>query len=175
MSQDPEIKAMNEVYEALSGLRDKDSQLRVIHWVSSKLSLAASAASLPKMDGTSRDLIQRVSGHVAGTASFESIADLFARVHAKTDAMRVLTAASYLQEKEGKSELTSREINHELTNLGHPSTNITRDLSNLIARKPKLVIQTRKDGKSQQAQKRYKVTTEGMKFVRELIANAGEG
>jgi hypothetical protein len=170
MSQDPEIKAMNQVYEALSELGDKDSQLRVLQWISSKLSLSP---SLPDPNGGRQNVIQ--PGQTgAGFSAYASIADLFAQVHAKTDVMRVLVAASYLQEKEGKSELTSREINHELTHLGHPSTNITRDLSNLIARKPKLVIQTRKDGKSPQAQKRYKVTSEGLKCVRELIAGAGE-
>jgi len=79
-----------------------------------------------------------------------------------------------LQEKNSDQELTGREINSELNHLGHGVGNITNAISSLINRKPSLMIQTRKAGKTKQAQKRYKITHEGMKQVKEMIAKENE-
>ena len=80
--------------------------------------------------------------------------------------------AAYLQNKGGEKELTSREINKELKNLGHGVGNITNAISSLSVKKPSLMIQTRKEGRSKQAQKKYKVTTEGFEAVKRLISQA---
>ena len=52
----------------------------------------------------------------------------------------------------------SQTINSEIKQLGHPSTNITRDLDNLMARTPKYMMQTRKDGTTKAGPQKYKLT-----------------
>ena len=79
--------------------------------------------------------------------------------------------ASYLQEAKNLSELTGREINKELTHLGHGIKNITAAINSLMNKKPKLMIQTHKAGKAKQAQKKYKVTTEGLAAARKMISS----
>ena len=41
-------------------------------------------------------------------------------------------------------------------------------------RNPKLMIQTRKEGKTRQAQKKYKVTHEGMSAAKKMFQSSGE-
>jgi len=47
-----------------------------------------------------------------------------------------------------------------LKHLGHGFGNITRAFENLKAMKPALIVQTRRDGSSPQARKKFKVTSE---------------
>ena len=80
-----------------------------------------------------------------------------------------MVAGYWFQELAGQDDLDSQRINKELKNLGHPSTNITRDFDALIRRSPRQVIQVRKEGKSRQARKRYKLTREGIKAVEQML------
>jgi hypothetical protein len=160
---EPELKAMNEVYSAIKDLED-DAKQRVLNWALGKFSLKKRV--LPNMSegGQSLDII-----------SFESVADIFAKASPQSEADKVLVVAAYLQKKNAVEELVSREINNELKNLGHPMSNITTAVGTLINRKPKLMIQTRKGGTTQQAQKKYKVTNEGFMAVQKMISSADEG
>ena len=79
--------------------------------------------------------------------------------------------AYWVQRIKGNGDFDAATINKELKHLGHGVGNITAALGSLIARKPNLVIQTRKGGSSQQARKRYKLTTEGLKYVDNMIQN----
>ena len=74
----------------------------------------------------------------------------------------------------GQDDWDSQNVNTELKHLGHPSTNITRDLDQLMGRTPKLVLQTRKEGSTRQARRRYKLTREGMRIVEKLLSAADQ-
>ena len=164
---EPELKAMKTVYDALSEL-DEDAKRRVIDWVIGKFALGRSKQR------TDRGVIGLQPSSDTGEtnlASFLSVADLFAKTSPKNESDKVLVVASYLQEAKNLSELTGREINKELTHLGHGIKNITAAINSLMNKKPKLMIQTRKEGKSQQAQKKYKVTTEGLAAAKRLIGS----
>jgi len=102
-------------------------------------------------------------------SSFESVADVFADAKAKTEPDKVLVVGAYLQQKKGVNELTGREINMELNLLGHGVKNITVAINSLINRKPHLMIVIRKEGKLRQAQKKYRVTTEGFSAATKMI------
>ena len=52
-----------------------------------------------------------------------------------------------------------------LKNLGHGVGNITRAFDTLRASKPALTVQTRKEGSSKQARKKFRVTTEGHRRI----------
>lgn len=170
MSEDLELKVMGEVYHSLKGL-EPSAQIRILGWVRSKLSLQKGEPGivLDKMGNP------EVSSESAVIASFDSIADIFAEGMPNTDVDKVLLASAYLQEKSGGSDLTGREINAELHNLGHRVANITSSVSGLINRKPQLMIQTRKDGKSQQAQKKYRVTVAGLNAAKAMLSSRAGG
>ncbi len=57
--------------------------------------------------------------------------------------------------------------------MGHGVGNITTALTNAQKHKPALVRQTSKSGKSRQARKTYKLTTAGVKYVREKVGLSG--
>ena len=166
MDLDPELKAMNNVYEALKGL-DEDARSRVVGWLIGKFSI-----NRPKTTLTMNPLSPPVitENNVGIIASFTSVAELFGKTTLKTEADKVLLAAAYLQSKENGKDLTSREINKELNRLGHRVSNITVAISNLIHRKPSLMIQTDKKGNSQQGQKKYRVTSEGIKAAEARVS-----
>lgn len=166
-----EIEAMKGAYSSLKDL-NQEEQARVIEWLVKKLSLL----DLLGFEGLQKKNIKKeILDNLKGTeinndiASFDSVADLFAASNANSDQEKVLLIASYLQIKNSLSEITSREINKGLQHMGHGVGNITNTISGLIDKKPQLMIQTRKEGKSQQAQKKYKVTTEGVIAAKKLI------
>lgn len=158
MKFDPEIKAMNDCLGALKDL-EEDARARVLFWLNRKF-LGSNQKGL---DTSALGDTGEQFGLRSDFNSFTSVAEVFSQANPKTASDKVLIVAAYLQAKEEKGELTSREISNELNHLGHGVSNITNAISGLINRKPCLMIQTRKKGKSQQAQKKYKVTTEGLK------------
>jgi len=165
MDFEPELKAMNDVYNALKSLEDEAKQ-RVIQWVVGKFALTSPANQLI---GSQQELDNGGIPSDKDLSSFESVADLFANAKVKSEPDKVLVVGAYLQNRKGGSELTGREINKELHHLGHGVGNITVAISSLIKKKPQLMIQTRKEGKSKQAQKKYKVTTEGFSAANKMI------
>ena len=165
MDFEPELKAMNDVYNALKNLEDEAKQ-RVIQWVVGKFSLITPIRDLKEPD---QDLDDNGIISEKDLSSFESVADVFADAKVKTQPDKVLVVGAYLQQKKGGGEITGREINKELNQLGHGVKNITIAISSLIKKKPQLMIQTRKEGKSKQAQKKYKVTSEGFSVANKMI------
>ena len=172
MQDDPEIKAMQLSYTAIKELED-DGKLRVINWLIAKFAITINNSSTKNDVNSSSREVQQNTDTVQGNqlSSFTLLAELFSCATPKTDVEKVLVVAVYLQETQGLTELTSRAINDELKHLGHGPSNITLTISTLTSRKPNLMIQTRKEGKTQQAQKKYRVTVEGIKQVMEMIKN----
>ena len=166
MENDPELQAMNVVYNSLSGLESDEARQRVIQWAIGRFSL--SKAKLPKKDLGFEDeeTIPPKGGNIK---SFNSVADIFARANATKDKDKALVVGAFLQEKYEKEDLSGSEINKELKHLGHGLNNVTDAINQLKSKKPKLMIQTRKEGTTQQARKKYKVTTEGIKEVNALL------
>jgi hypothetical protein len=164
MGLDLEIKAMNDVYAALKNLED-DARRRVIEWASGRFALTKSKIKEEqKIEEPTESLKRDIK-----LISFESVADVFAKANPKNEPEKVLIVGAYLQEVKSRSELTGREINRELNHLGHRVGNITAAINSLIKKKPRLMIQTRKEGTTQQAQKKYKVTTEGVAAAKKMI------
>ena len=83
---------------------------------------------------------------------------------------RILTVAYWLQVEQGHAEWTSQAVNDLLKDLGEGVPNITDALTSLVARRPSLVRQIRKTGRTQQARKRYSLTEVGRQAVRDLVS-----
>jgi hypothetical protein len=166
---DPELRAMITVYEALKDL-DDEAKARVIEWVSGKLELGYAKIIRPGGDLG----FQGMECEERNLLDFASVAETFAVANPKNTADKALVVAAYLQASKGGGDVTGREINKELTQIGHGVRNITRALEPLIKKKPQLLIQTRKEGLTRQAQKKYRVTNEGFNFVKRLINRVAE-
>ena len=156
---------MSDVYKIIKDLAD-DEKVRVLDWLSNKFELGKLPSPQRKATLTPASLGSEDSKSLDG---FESLADLFSVANVKTDQEKVLLSASYLQMKNSLPDLTGREINKELQNLGHGVANITNTITGLMVKKPKLMIQTHKSGKTKQAQKKYKVTIEGLATAKKYI------
>lgn len=168
MNMEPELKAMSDVYQVLKDLKP-EAQQRIINWVLEKFSLSTvSSSQIPTQKSFTQEQIMEM-----GFESFNTLADVFVKITPANDPEKVLIAASYLQSK-SDSDLTGREINKELNHLGHGVGNITNAISSLINRNPRLMIQTRKEGKTKQAQKKYKVTVEGINAAKKMFQEVGE-
>lgn len=102
--------------------------------------------------------------------SYNSVAELFSAASPTVDWEKALVVATYLQVKNGLSDFTSLEVNRELKNLGYPSSNITDAFDVCITKRPQLILQLRKEGNSRQARKKYKVSNEGIKLVKSMVA-----
>jgi hypothetical protein len=185
MLVDPEIEAIQKSFEAMKGL-DDSSKKRVLQWLVSKFTLSNEISedikvipqkSTIKTENDSHETDDIIESETVTEndkkeiSDFETISDLFSVCNPKNGGQKALIVAAFLQEKNKLQDIGGQQINKELKHLGHGASNITADISSSINQKPQLMIQTRKEGTSQQAKKKYKVTTAGLKFVKSLISN----
>jgi hypothetical protein len=96
------------------------------------------------------------------------IADVYHRSDPQTDQDRALVAAYWIQEVQKMNPFESRAVNNALKRLGYPIANITRSLTELASVRPQLVFQVEKSGRTQQAQKKYRVTEAGIRAVQNM-------
>jgi hypothetical protein len=170
MSNDPELKAMQDVLGALESL-DQKARARVLQWVCERLGVAPEQA-VKKSSGrefTTASPFLNMNRGGGELGDYSSLGDFFAATNPTTDMEKVLVVSAFLQRSANGEELTGRAINRDLHHLGHRVSNVTKAIFNLMQRKPQLMIQTRKEGKTQQAQKKYRVTAEGFKAVSQML------
>ncbi len=163
-----ELEAMKQVAEALKGLED-DAIRRVLVWASDhfgiKIGIAKNMANNQDIK-TESISEQSVGGNID---DYTDLAELFAVAQPKTDADKALVVSYWKQFKEGNTAIDSQSVNTSLKHMGYGVGNITRAFENLKKTKPVLMIQLQKSGTSIQARKTYKVTTEGKKYVENLL------
>jgi len=162
-----ELAAMQVVAKAMAPL-DPAAMERVLYWAAG-FYLGTTGVSLKSR--------QAVSSAAAGTIGVPAddeignmeVAEFFGRAGPNTDAGKALVLAYWLRRAKGVEEFDSQSLNAELTHLGHKVGNITRAFTVLMETRPQLVVQTRKQGTTRQARKRYKVTVEGMRRVEGML------
>lgn len=158
---DPEIQAMSQIAAALEPL-EPDVVRRVLKWANERYQPKPGqpgAASMPS----------DVANPAAAVAdrTFADVMELFDAANPESGLDKVLVVA-YWHQQQGE-DWDSQAVNSDLKHLGYPSTNITRDLDNLMSRSPRYVIQTRKEGTTKQARKKYKLTREGIRAVEAML------
>lgn len=168
-----EIEALKAVSGALSNL-DKHACERVLRWACDRFGISTKEISSPPNPRGGSGAGGSSVGRNGNLAEFEDLATLFAAASPKTEPEKALIAAVWKQHSEQLADWGSQEINTELKHLGHGVSNITDALTSLMRRKPSLVIQTRKEGSSKQARKKYKVTVEGLSKVQRMLAGNDE-
>jgi hypothetical protein len=164
-SADPELHALSTISSLLADLPE-DSQARIVNWISSRFRIQAVLSGALKHGG---GLELAEPGK-----DFQDVATLFVAANPITGAEKALTVAFWLQECLHQEEWDGFAINTELKHLGHGLKNVTDALSALIEHRPQLVVQLRKSGKTKQARKRYKLTVEGVRKVRQMLSSAND-
>jgi len=157
-----DLEAMKVIAEAFSKLDDPGVR-RVLRWANE----AYGSKSFITTKSIDRGINEDPS--VDLKAQFPTLADLFASASPTQDADKALVVGYWIQIIEGTTDLDGFRINKELKNLGYGVKNVTSALNTLMARKPALVIQTKKSGTSKQAKKKYKLTHEGQRSVERMI------
>jgi hypothetical protein len=179
---DPEIEAMSEVVAALDRLdHHDDARARVLRWAADRynVSIAPTApiaqaapvkASAGMPDGLAEDKPQRIPDvRDAAEPVFEHFVDLFDAIDPKSDVDKALTAAYWLQVVSKQPSWQSLRVNNLLKDMGHGVRNVTSALRSAQERKPALVRQVHKSGRSAQSWKTYKLTTSGMSYMRRKL------
>lgn len=169
-----ELGAMVQIEAALKDLQD-DERDRVMHWALSRFRIQTKASST---GGERTDIGAGVTGTPAsgaqrnGSAEYEDLATFYDAASPSSDAEKALVGAYWIQVREGAADVDAQSVNTQLKHLGHGISNVTRAFEGLKAQKPALVVQLRKDGSTQQARKRFKVTAEGKKAVERMLVRA---
>lgn len=168
-----ELKAMATLEESLKDLNDDERQ-RVLRWVFERFGAQPPKPLAKPLSGTkSIDLSASNEINNAGSADSGDLAEFYDQATPSTDSEKTLVVAYWFQYKQGQADIEAQIINTQLKHLGHGVTNITRAFDNLKSQKPALIVQTRKDGTSKQARKKFKVTSEGKKAVEHMLTKEG--
>lgn len=159
---------MKQVAEALGGL-EEDAIRRVLSWVSDHFSvkikdLEGTRTATPESEFEDEEVEKRPR-----QATYEDVAELYAVAQPASDADKALVVAYWMQFHEGAPTIEAQGVNTRLKHMGHGIGNVTRAFENLKRAKPQLIVQLRKSGTSKQARKTFKVTTEGKKYVEQLL------
>ncbi len=165
---DPEIEAMATVADALLDL-DEGARERVLKWAAARYAVKIKVTGPGAGEETPENLEGAGGADEDSDASYEHFAELFDAASPKTNEDKALVAGYWIQVLEGNEQWSSSSLNSQLKNLGHAIPNITMALSANMNKQPKRVIQLKKSGSSRQARKTYKVTTEGIKVVSQML------
>lgn len=165
---DPEIESMAKISAALLLLEDEAARARVLKWASERFGLTP--ATTLSRGAQVFNQTPPTNPVKAGGSEFHDFIDSF---EMKSGLDRILVVGYWFQAIQGEETIGSYQINGELKNLGYPSTNISRDMVTLTARR--LVLQVRKEGSSQQARKRFRLTRKGLDHVEAFRKNHLDG
>lgn len=164
---DPEIEAMSKLTDAL-GTLDAETQARVLRWATARYGFVSQPVAQPQA---------KTETMAIGSSSYSDFASLYDAANPDSGNDRALLAGFWLQEIQGNADWDSLAANALLKNVGRGLVNIAENLTRLMNAMPRLVIQTQKSGASKQGRKRYKLTTEGIRRIKQLITktNSSQG
>jgi hypothetical protein len=164
---DPELDAMSSVHGALEVL-EPAARERVLNWAAAKWDVPLAR---PKGPARSAVAVEPGSGE---DHAFTDIADLVHAAQPSSGPQRALVVAYWFQELQGREGWSGGDINSALKNMGSGLANVTNTLDSLKAKKPALVMQVGKSGRSRQARKTYKLTSAGIREVSGMLGTAHE-
>ena len=169
-----DLRAMAQIKEALVGL-DEKALARVLTWAASWAADCYGISIRTEPNGPASNGRHFVEdGRNTPDTEPDTIAGLYEMARPSSESEKVLVVGYWLQKMQGQETLDAQEVNTELKNLGYAVKNITRAFSGLMDQKPQLAVQVRKSGSTQQARKRYKITTAGLRKVDEMLGRKPE-
>lgn len=179
MKLDQEIDVLSRCYELLSRA-DDDAKVRVLQWLSGKFNVGQTTVvlSTPLMSTGAASTSEEPTGQSApkpsapeagatGLDGFSSFNEMYRYLRPSSDAEKALAAAVFLSSNKNMNEVSSAQVQKELKSIGERVSNITQAISALV--KKKLMLQLGKEGNSQQARKKYRVTPEAVRTIGDML------
>jgi hypothetical protein len=170
MQNDKEITAMATINAALVGL-EAEVVPRVLRWVAErhKVSLTPTSDDAKRKRAGSTESGADNELTATTTQDFQHFGDLYDAADPSTDGERVLVAGYWFQVVQNQTELESQALNKDLKNLGHGVGHMPHAVDELMNTRPRLMIQIKKQGNTRQARRKFKLTAEGIKKVKEML------
>jgi hypothetical protein len=159
-----ELKAMSILETTLKSLSDEELS-RVMQWANARFRYTKSVGGKAQSANDTK---------VENDDEYPDLATFFSAAAPKTDGEKALVGAYWLQYREDATDVEAVTVNTRLKHLGYGIGNVTRAFESLKAEKPALIVQTKKEGSTQQARKKFKVTSEGKKRVEAMLAKTTE-
>jgi hypothetical protein len=163
----PELKAMAEIASVFASLEEDEVQ-RVLRWANEKFRGRGAGPGYSSAASSTSATVTEAAGE-GDRHGFEDLPAIIDAAKPTNGLERILVAAYFHQTLKGEPDFDSQSLNSQLKHLGFPSANITRDMERLVGRSPKLIIQTRKEGTTQQARKKFRLTHEGIRAVEAML------
>lgn len=180
-----EIGAMSAIEEVFDELSD-DERDRVLHWSIARYGTKVNAGRTVSEENGSADADysnwekdgedgpdkedeqnEEVPVH---SPAFDHFAELFDHCAPTTAREKYLIAAYWLQIHKDSPSFINSKINALLRDQGHPLSRIN-DVAERLRKERPVPLNQISRGKSQQAKKVLKLSTAGMRIVKEMIAN----
>ena len=179
MGHDPEIVAMNKVYNVFRNL-DNGKRKRIIHWLIDRFGLMGDKPlhelTHPIQKQTETKPMKKEKQEKAvkplekrGVKQYDTVLDLFSEAKIKKSTGKILLMAAYLQERHNFKEITTYDINFRLKRIKHGVTNISSLINGILKRKPQLLDEIKKEGQTKHARRKFRVTEEGLKVVKNYL------
>lgn len=154
-----EIRAMEQVAGGLEAV-DGGARLRILRW------------AIHRYGGD--DALEIATEDDQGRIGYSDFVGLFDAANPTTGVESALVGGYWLQAVEGADDFQSQQVNDALKDLGRGVANITDALAKLERRRPALVRQVAKAGRTRQARKRYRLTTAGLEEVARMLSRLRE-
>jgi hypothetical protein len=168
---DAEFSAIRAVYAALARL-DEPAQSRVRTYISARLGITTKRTLAGEKGSDFREMdedeVSETRVPISGP-QYGSFAELYDAAQPSTESDKALVAGYWFQVCQGAVSFDGFSANRELKHLGHRLGNVTVAIDRLKSQRPALALQLRKDGKTKQARKTYKITDAGIKSVDAMI------
>ena len=167
-----ELKVLNDVADILRGL-NKGEQRRTLEWLLDYFdvydeALIEDAFIIPdEEDDVEFGGMDEEVEETPVDADFET---LYNAVAPKTAIQKIVTAAWWLENKDGKDSWKSFEVNKLLKSIGVKVSSVSGTLA-IEGKKddPKIVVLD-KSGDSMQARKTFRLSDSGIKFIEDRMA-----
>jgi hypothetical protein len=157
--------AITAIGRALDKVDDAAARDRVLEWALKKYGTAAKAAP----QALSEQHHYRARSEPVSVDGNTKAGDLFELADPQSDGDRILVVGYWLETAKATTDFDSQTVNSELKALGYGLTDVNKKFDSVVARRPQLIRQTSKSGKSKQARKKFKLTAEGRKRVEALL------
>lgn len=169
-----ELKVLNEVADILRDL-NKGEQRRTLEWLLDYFDvydegLLENAYVLTEEDDVvdfSDEDYEPEAEEAPVDSDFET---LFAKVAPKTAIQKIVTAAWWLETKEGKDSWKSFEVNKLLKSIDIKVSSVSGTLAIEGKKEDSKIVVLEKSGDSMQARKTFRLSDAGFKFVEDRMA-----
>lgn len=168
-----EFEAMRRIEDAMKDLEPGQAR-RVLGWAieNANDNLGAEFAPTAAKSGGRGAASTRESE--VDPEGFETLGDLMDVAKPSSTQERVMVVTYWFQKLQKQADVTGQQVNTELKNLGYGASNITSVFDDLKEKDPALAQQTRKEGTTRQARKRYRLTYAATKHVEQMLSGEDE-